>query len=85
MGDIIKDNHGSLKIAFPTMRGTYMLPCTLPIFNSLYPNVQLNILESHSNQLESMILNGETDLAFLIFRSKALILTTKSSATKRFF
>ena len=64
MGDIIKDNHGSLKIAFPTMRGTYMLPCTLPIFNSLYPNVQLNILESHSNQLESMILNGETDLAF---------------------
>ena len=36
MNDIVKNNYGSLKIAFPTMRGTYMLPCTLPIFNSLY-------------------------------------------------
>ncbi|MFR5601724.1 MAG: LysR family transcriptional regulator [Lachnospiraceae bacterium] len=64
MGDIIKNNAGSLKIAFPTMRGTYMLPCTLPIFHSLYPNVTLDILEANSNLLEGMILNGETDLAF---------------------
>ena len=26
MRDIVKNNAGSLKIAFPTMRGTYMLP-----------------------------------------------------------
>lgn len=64
MGDIVKSNAGSLKIAFPVMRGTYMLPCTLPIFYSLYPNVTLDVLEAHSSQLESMILNGETDLAF---------------------
>lgn len=64
MGDIIKNNAGSLKIAFPTMRGTYMLPCTLPIFNSLYPNVKLDILEAHSNLLEGMLLSGEADLAF---------------------
>ena len=64
LNDIIKNNYGSLKIAFPTMRGTYMLPCTLPIFNSLYPNVHLDILESHSSQLEGMLLNGEADLAF---------------------
>ena len=64
LNDIIKNNSGSLKIAFPTMRGTYMLPCTLPIFNALYPNVHLHILESHSSQLESMLLNGEADLAF---------------------
>ena len=44
MGDIIKNNAGSLKIAFPSMRGTYMLPCTLPIFHNLYPNVTLDIL-----------------------------------------
>ena len=43
MGDIIRQNAGLLKIAFPTMRGTYMLPCTLPIFRSLYPNVRLEI------------------------------------------
>lgn len=64
MGDIVRNNAGSLKIAFPTMRGTYMLPCTLPIFNSLYPNVKLEILEAHSSLLEGMLLSGEADLAF---------------------
>ncbi len=64
MSDVIKNNQGSLKIAFPVMRGTYMLPCTLPIFNSLYPNVRLNILEADSSSLENMLLNGEADLAF---------------------
>ncbi len=64
MGDIVRNNAGSLKIAFPTMRGTYMLPCTLPIFNSLYPNVKLDILEANSSLLEGMLLSGEADLAF---------------------
>lgn len=64
MGDIIKSNAGLLKVAFPVMRGTYMLPCTLPIFHSLYPNVRLDILEANSWELEGMILRGETDLAF---------------------
>lgn len=64
MGDIIKNNHGSLKIAFPTMRGAYMLPCTLPVFNKLYPNVRLDVLEEHSNLLEGKLLSGEVDLAF---------------------
>lgn len=64
MGDIIRQNAGLLKIAFPTMRGTYMLPCTLPIFRSLYPNVRLEIREAHSSLLEGMLLNGDADLAF---------------------
>lgn len=64
MGDIIKDNHGSLKIAFPTMRGAYMLPCTLPVFSKQYPNVKLDVLEEHSSLLEGKILSGEVDLAF---------------------
>ena len=64
MGDIIRQNAGLLKIAFPTMRGTYMLPCTLPIFRSLYPHVRLEIREAHSSLLEGMLLNGDADLAF---------------------
>lgn len=64
LDDIIKNNHGSLKIAFPTMRGTYMLPCTLPLFNERYPNVTIDILEASSSLLEDMILTGEADLAF---------------------
>lgn len=64
MGDIARNQEGALKIAFPSMRGTYMLPCTLPIFHSLYPNVKLDILEAQSSRLESMIIDGDTDLAF---------------------
>ena len=64
MGDIIKNNAGSLKIAFPVMRGTYMLPCTLPVFNKMYPNVTVDVLEAHSSKLENMVLQGEADLAF---------------------
>lgn len=64
MADIIKSNIGVLKVAFPVVRGTYLLPCTLPIFKSLYPNVQILIKESSSSLLEDMILSGETDLAF---------------------
>ena len=64
MGDIIRQNAGLLKIAFPTMRGTYMLPCTLPIFRSLYPHVRLEIREAHSSLLEGLLLNGDADLAF---------------------
>lgn len=51
-------------MAFPVMRGTYMLPCTIPIFYSLYPKVKLDIVEADSDLLEDMILKGETDLAF---------------------
>lgn len=64
MNDIVKNNYGSLKIAFPTMRGTYMLPCTLPIFSQMYPNIKLVVLEARSSKLEDMLLNGEADLAF---------------------
>lgn len=64
MSDISEQNQGVLRVSFPVMRGSYMLPCTLPIFGKQYPNVQLNILEADSGSLESMILNGETDLAF---------------------
>lgn len=64
LNDIVKSNIGILKVSFPVMRGTYMLPCTIPIFYSLYPNVKLEIVEADSDLLEDMILKGETDLAF---------------------
>ncbi|MGP1349408.1 MAG: LysR family transcriptional regulator [Stomatobaculum sp.] len=64
MGDIISKNKGVLKIGFPAMRGTYMLPCTLPIFRSLYPEVRIMIREERSNVLVQLIQEGEIDLAF---------------------
>lgn len=64
LSDIIKENAGELKIAFPIMRGTYMLPYTLPIFKKKYPQVKINVYEANSVILEDMVLNGDTDLAF---------------------
>ena len=64
INDIVKRNVGLLKIGIPSMRATYLLPCTLPIFKSLYPNMKLDLRETNSAQLRQLILSGEIDLAF---------------------
>lgn len=64
LSDIIRENIGELKIAFPIMRGTYMLPCTLPIFRQQFPLVKVNVHEANSSVLEDMLLRGDIDLAF---------------------
>ena len=64
LADIIKKDVGVLKIAFPTMRCTYMLPCTLPAFQQKYPYVRVKICEGHSSDLDDKILSGEAEIAF---------------------
>ncbi|MCL2006680.1 MAG: LysR family transcriptional regulator [Treponema sp.] len=64
LSDILKKDIGELKIAFPITRGTYMLPCTLPVFKKEYPRVKVTVKEADSKALEEMILEGEIDLAF---------------------
>ena len=64
LSDIMKYDIGELRIAFPSTRGVYMLPCTLPIFEKLYPRVRLYVHEADSGQLESLLLDGSIDLAF---------------------
>jgi DNA-binding transcriptional LysR family regulator len=64
LSDILRENIGELKIAFPIMRGTYMLPCTLPVFRKEFPRVKVTVQEANSVILEDMILSGEIDLAF---------------------
>jgi DNA-binding transcriptional LysR family regulator len=64
LADIMKENIGELKIAFPIMRGTYMLPRTLPEFSKEFPKVKITVKEANSAALEDMILEGEIDIAF---------------------
>jgi DNA-binding transcriptional LysR family regulator len=64
LSDILREDIGELKIAFPIMRGTYMLPCTLPVFRKEFPKVKVTVKEANSAALEDMILDGEIDLAF---------------------
>jgi len=64
MVDIIKKNEGVLKVGFPAMRCTYMLPCTLPVFHKRYPHVHIDVHEASSENLTKMVLDGDIDLAF---------------------
>lgn len=64
LSDIINLNRGILKIGFPAMRGAHMLASTLPAFKQLYPNILLDVVETDSLELESLLLKGELDLAF---------------------
>lgn len=64
LADIMKRDVGILRVAFPTMRCTYMLPATLPDFQKLHPHVKVEIIEDHSDQLDQKILNGEVEVAF---------------------
>lgn len=64
LADIMKRDVGVLKVAFPTMRCTYMLPQTLPAFQQLYPNVRVQISEGHSQELDERILSGKAEIAF---------------------
>lgn len=64
LSDIMKRDVGVLKVAFPTMRCTYMLPSTLPAFQTLHPNVKIDISEDYSDDLDHKILSGEVEVAF---------------------
>ena len=64
LADIIKRDVGVLNIGLPNMRCAYVLPKTLPEFNSMYPNVKVNIFEGTSAVIDKRLLEGETDLAF---------------------
>lgn len=63
--DIANHDKGKLNIAFPFTRGSYMVPATIPDFVKQYPNVEINLIENHSSNLEHLLLNGEADIAVL--------------------
>ena len=64
LADIVKRDVGVLNIGLPNMRCTFMLPKTLPEFNSKYPNVKVNIFEGTSAMIDKRLLEGDIDLAF---------------------
>lgn len=64
LADIIKRDVGVLNVAFANMRCTFMLPCTLPAFQKLHPNVKVNIFEGTSDENDRRLLDGQVDVAF---------------------
>ncbi len=64
LADIIKRDVGVLNVAFANMRGTYMLPCTLPKFQEQHPNVKVNIYEGSSDENDRRLIDGQVEVAF---------------------
>lgn len=61
---LAKNNEGELRIAYPIMRGSYLIHKTLPQFSKLYPNVKVIIKEENSGFIENMLIHGEVDIVF---------------------
>lgn len=64
MADIIKRDVGVLNVAFANMRCSYMLPCTLPAFHEMHPNVKVNVFEGSSDENDRRLLEGQVEIAF---------------------
>ena len=64
MADIIRRDIGVLSVAFASMRCTYMLPCSLPAFHRMHPNVKINVFEGNSDENDRRLLDGQVEVAF---------------------
>ena len=64
MADIIKRGAGALSVAFASMRCTYMLPCSLPVFHRMHPNVKVTVYEGSSEENDRRLLDGQAEVAF---------------------
>ena len=62
LADIKDFTVGQLSIGLSHTRGRVILPHVLPAYRSRFPNIDLNILEGNTSQLETALLHGDVDL-----------------------
>lgn len=63
MDSIRRQDGGRLRLGISVTRSMQVLPDALPIFTREYPNVSIELTETASATLESMLLKGKIDLA----------------------
>lgn len=63
MDSIRRQDGGRLRLGISVTRSMQVLPDVLPIFKREYPNVSIELTESASANLESLLLKGKIDLA----------------------
>lgn len=62
IADIKDFTTGQLTIGLSHTRGRKLLPEILPIYTKQFPNIQLQLLEGNSSQLDASLLHGDVDL-----------------------
>lgn len=62
---MLEQRYGKIRLAIPLLRSSYLLPEILPKFNTLYPNVQIELSEDASVVLEKKIQDGQADIIIM--------------------
>ncbi|MBR9882183.1 LysR family transcriptional regulator [Marinobacterium lacunae] len=57
---------GEVRIAIPSMLGSYYFPPILMAFRHRYPNLQLTVVESGARKIQQMISEGEIDVGVIV-------------------
>ncbi|KGE17765.1 LysR family transcriptional regulator [Paenibacillus wynnii] len=65
MSDISQLRTGRVVVGSMPITGAHLLPHVLPVFKEKYPEVDINLLEDSSMNLEKLTANGQTDLSLL--------------------
>ncbi len=65
LSDLSAGEGGGISIGFTGTQATYVLPDILPRFHALYPQIQINLVEATSNEIEEKIVLGEVDLGII--------------------
>jgi DNA-binding transcriptional LysR family regulator len=70
LSDIIKEDVGEIKVGFRDTGGINVIPEVLSAFWKQYPRIKIKIHENNSRTLLKELLNGDIDLAIIIFPSE---------------
>ena len=56
---------GRIRLALSNSRSIYVLPAILPLFEERYPRVVIEITETHSKEVEKLLLSGQADFGLM--------------------
>jgi len=65
MEDMALMRKGRLVVGSLPITGSHILPLVLPVFGSLYPEIEVVLIEDSSSKLEQLTASGETDISLL--------------------
>jgi DNA-binding transcriptional LysR family regulator len=65
MDDISQMRKGRLVIGSLPITGSHVLPMVLPAFKARYPDIEIQLVEETTRNLEALTASGETDISLL--------------------
>jgi DNA-binding transcriptional LysR family regulator len=65
MEDISQMKKGRLVVGSMPITGSTILPFVVPVFQAAYPDIEITLVEETSSNLETLTMNGQTDISLL--------------------